>query len=162
MRRTLGEMRSLGELPTVILVETRPDVIVRQQSILGQLGYDAQVVGSVAQLQRLVADGGDLRMIVSKTDLADGTPIGMLDAVRRIDRGQDIPIAFYGDEVVGLQPSRWTAPAVWIDTPVSPAAFTGILADIESGRRLPPLSAVDRKLYAEQASDLLDKLGSSR
>jgi hypothetical protein len=162
VRRTLSEMRSLGALPTAILVETRPEVIVSQQSILGRLGLEAEVVGSVAQLQRAVASGGDLRMIVSKTDLADLTPIEMLDAVRRIDRGRDIPIAFYGDEVLGLQPSRWQAPAVMIDQPISPAAFAGILADVEAGQRLPPLSAIDRQLYAEQASDLLAKMGPTR
>ncbi len=52
VKQTLGEMRSLRDQPTAILVETRTDVIVQLETLLGKLGYYVQLVGSVADLQR--------------------------------------------------------------------------------------------------------------
>ena len=95
-------MSTLGNLPSAILVETRDDVVIRQESILSSVGYQVDVVGSVAQLQRRVVRGGDIRMILSKTELADASPIEMIDLVRRIPQGRDIPIVFYGWQPPGL------------------------------------------------------------
>ena len=52
VRKTLGEMRSLGQRPIALLLETVPDVIVRQEGLLSRLGYQVIVVGSAAELQR--------------------------------------------------------------------------------------------------------------
>ncbi len=158
----LGEMRSLGDRPTALLVETRADVVLPLEQMLGELGYRVDVVGNVAQLQRRVAQGGDIRMILSKTELSDFPPIEMLDLVRRIDRGRDIPILFYGWEPPGIDRGRWTAPTVLIERPASTAAFDGLLDSVARRRRLPELSVIDRQSYRAAAMELLSELAQVR
>jgi hypothetical protein len=159
----LSEMRSLGEQPTAILVETRSEVVLHMERLLGNIGLEVEVVGSVSQLQRRVARGGDLRMILSKTELADLPPVEMIDLVRRIDRGHDLPIVFYGSEpVAGIQGARWQTPTMLIDLPVSAAAFDGMLDAVARKRRVPPLSVIDRQSYRKEAVTLLDRLAQVR
>ncbi len=162
VRASLGEMRSLKDQPTAILVETRAGVIVQQETLLRQLGYDVEVVGSVAALQRRVARGGDLRMILSKTELADMTAIEMIDVVRRLNRGREVPIVFYGAEVIGLQSNRWAAVTVLVNRPASTAAFHAAITETKRRRRLPQLTAIDRQMYRETAAEMLSELAQLR
>ncbi len=137
-------------------------MIIPLEKILGDLGYQVDVVGSVAKLQRRVARGGDIRMILSKTELADYPPIEMLDLVRRTDRGRDIPILFYGWEPPGIGHGRWRAPTVLIERPASAAAFDGLLDTVERKRRLPAISVIDRQSFRAAATALLSELAQAR
>ncbi len=94
--RCIAEMSRLGDRPLAILVETRSDVIVRQETILSRLGYQTQVVGSVLGLERCIQRGGDLRLVLSKTQLADHPPVELIDRVRRAPLGKSVPIIFFG------------------------------------------------------------------
>jgi CheY-like chemotaxis protein len=159
----LSEMRSLGEQPTAILVETRSEVVLHMERLLGSIGFEVEVVGSVSQLQRRVARGGDLRMILSKTQLSDLPPVELIDLVRRIDRGHELPIVFYGSKpAAGIQGARWQTPTMLIDLPVSAAAFDGMLDAVARKRRVPALSVIDRQSYRNAAITLLDRLAQVR
>lgn len=162
VRQTLSEMRSLDDLPTALLVETRYDVIVELERLLTELGFEVDVVGSVAQLQRRIDRGGDFRMILSKTELPDYSAIEMTDLVRRTRRGREVPIVFYGAEAAGIDSQRWKAPIIQIDRPRSSFGFQAIVTGIREQRRLPPLSPVDRQLYALSADGLLAKMATAR
>ncbi len=162
VKKTLGEMQSLGRAPLAILVETRPDVIVEQETLLRELGLDVEVVGTVAQLQRAVERGGDLRLILSKTELVDFAAIEMIDLVRRSNRGHNVPIVLFGAPIEGLQSERWSAPAVLVERPASTAAFATLMEEIDRMRRLPPLTAIDRQLYRHEATQLLAAKAPSR
>ena len=157
VRRCLREMKSLGDSPAAILVETRPDVILRLETLLGQLGYETTVVHSVAALVRAVDRGGDLRLILSKTNLPDLAPLETIDYVRRLPHGRSLPMVFYGDEFVGIDSSRWDAPTLLINEPTGPEAFEELFGLINRRQRLPPLSFVDRQRYRREATDLLTK-----
>jgi CheY-like chemotaxis protein len=156
VRGCLSEMSALSDRPTAILVETRADVIIPIELILGDLGFDVKVVGNVGQLQRVVARGGDLRLILSKTQLADLSPIEMTDRVRRTHRGRQLPIVFYGPEPPGLVTARWQAPTVLIGRPTSPTGLDDLREMVRRRRRLPPLSIIDRQTYRDAATQLLD------
>jgi hypothetical protein len=157
VRACLGEMYALSDRPSAILVETRADVIIPLEVILGDLGFDVNVVGSVSELQRVVARGGDLRLILSKTELADFSPIEMTDLIRRTNRGRQLPIVFYGAEPPGLVTARWQAPTVWIDRPASAAGLDALRDMVKRKRRLPPLSIIDRQTYRDASTQLLDQ-----
>ena len=155
----LSEMQSLNSRPTAVLVETRPDEILRIERILIDLGYQVAVVTSVGKLQRCVARGGDIRLILSKTQLVDFPPIEMIDLVRRTDLGRELPIVFYGDPPSpGVVLGRWSAPTEWIDPPASVAALDGIRDEMKRRRRLPPLTEIDRQAYREEAAELIGAL----
>ncbi len=152
VRKTLAEMSLLGDKPTAILVETRPEVVVRLETILSQLGYDTRVVRNVAQLQRAIDQGGDLRLILSKIELSDLPPIEMVDLVRRVPRGRDLPILFYGPEDPALLWKRWDAPTVLIEMPSSAAALEELMDADRRRRRIPSLSVIDRQRYRAAAA----------
>ncbi|MEM8670681.1 MAG: hypothetical protein AAGG48_24355 [Planctomycetota bacterium] len=151
VRKTLAEMSRLGDEPTAILVETRPEVVIRIETILSRLGYDTVVVRSVAQVQRAVERGGDIRLIISKVELTDLSPIEMVDLVRRSPRGRDLPILFYGPEDPALAWRRWDAPTLLINRPSSAAAFDDVMDRVRRKRRLPALSVIDRQRYRAEA-----------
>lgn len=153
----LREMQKLGEKPTAVLVETRPNIILQQELILGSMGFEVIVVPSVAGLQRCVDRGGDLRFILSKTQLADLPPVELVDMVRRIDRGADLPILFFGTDPPGLNEGRWDTPTLFIDKPASPAAFNDLLDQRAQQRRMDALSPIERSGYRDQATELLNQ-----
>jgi CheY-like chemotaxis protein len=157
----LSEMRNLGDRPSAIVVETRPEVIIQLERILGDLGFRVQAVGTVRQLQRSIDRGGDLRLILSKTELADLPAIEMIDLVRRMDRGRQLPIVLYGAETAGLGSNRWEAVTVRMVRPASPAALDGVMDTVKRRRRLPALSGIDRQSYRAAASQLLDGLAKA-
>ena len=156
VRQTYVEMLSLVDRPTTLLVETRPEVVVHQELMLQKLGFDTRVVTTVAALERSVAAGGDIRMIVSKTNLADAPPIELIDRIRRRSRGKEIPIVFY--DTVNFKPDAQNGgtPIVWMDGPArSPAAYADLLERIDLRRRIAELSVLDRSFYREVAEDEL-------
>ncbi|MFK8110610.1 MAG: hypothetical protein AB8B91_00320 [Rubripirellula sp.] len=153
--KTLSEMTSLHDQPTALLVETRRGHIILLERVLGDLGYHVVVVGSVNELQRCVSKGGDIRLILSKTELWDLPAIELIDLVRRTDRGRDIPIALFGAETAGIGRGRWQTPVVMMDLPASTSAFTELLEEVQRKSRLESLSSVDRQSYRQQASELL-------
>ncbi|TWU40736.1 response regulator [Novipirellula artificiosorum] len=156
VRQTFAEMASLSDSPTAIVVETRPDVLLIQGRILHDLGYEVREAKGVADAERAVNAGGDLRMLVSKTDLADAAGIELVDRVRRSSRGEQLPIVFYGDIPATTDSLRWAAPVLFMDhAPGSPAAYHDLLHELESRRRLPELSPLDRELYRQIGAEAI-------
>ncbi len=131
VQRCFGEMFSLGDRQIAVLVETRPEVILQQEQILTELGYDVHVVGSVAAVDRIVARGGELSLIVSKTQLADLPPVELIDRVRRDPRGRFVPIVFYGETAAGVETDRWDAMTRYVERPKMPAAFRDVIFDLQ-------------------------------
>ena len=156
--RTLSEMNAMGDKPKAILVETRPDVIIRIESILGDLGFEVEVAHTVANLQRCIRQGGDLRMVIAKTQLSDLPPIELIDVVRRLGRGRDVPIIFFGPTAPDLGAYRWRAPTIWIDQPASTAGLEDLRNQVLRQRRMPQLTYLDRQTYHDAANELLEKL----
>lgn len=166
VKQVLGEMVRLGDLPTAVIVETRPEVIAPIQQVVARLGYRSIVVHNVAQLEQCVALGGDIRMIVSKSQLSDFPPIELVDVVRRTNRGRRLPIVMYGinhgareiidPDLHGADATRWSGPIEWIEQPATMAAYVGILDRTDRQRRLPPLSTIDRQRYRREASLILN------
>ncbi|MGB0599771.1 MAG: hypothetical protein ACPGLY_24065 [Rubripirellula sp.] len=151
VRKTLAEMTSLGDQPTAILVETRPEVVIRVETILSKLGYATCVVQSVRELQRVIDRGGDIRLILSKIELSDLPPVEMVDLVRRTSRGRNLPILFYGPEDPALMWKRWDAPTVVTKMPSSAAGLYDVLDAVRRNRRLPTLTVIDRQHYRDTA-----------
>ncbi len=164
VKQTLLEMTRLGDRPTAIIVETRPTLSNHFERVFSDIGWDASVVANVVSLERAVHRGGDIRMILSKIQLTDRSPVEMVDVVRRSPRGGDVPIVFYDDDGasgdgdgigVMLDQSRWTAPMVLIDPPVSADGFDPLLDRISRDRRLPPMSILDRQRFRRDAAAAL-------
>ena len=153
--RTLSEMNSLNNKPNAILVETRADTTLQAETLLSSIGFNVEVVGNVASLQRAVRRGGDLRMIVAKTQLSDLPPIEMIDTVRRLDRGKQVPIVFYGPSGPNLSDKRWRAPTIWIDQPASVTELENLRRQIQQSRRIPQMTFLDRQTYQTIAAQLL-------
>ncbi len=153
--RCLAEMSRLDNLPSAIVIETRSEVAMQQEIILAKMGYQTEIIGSVLDLERCIAKGGDLRLVLSKTQLWDIPPVEMIDRVRRIPNGQNVPIVFYGEPAVGIDSSRWNAISRLIDLPGTPAAYTDLLLDLDLINRLPALTGIDRQAFRRQASDFL-------
>lgn len=144
VKRTVDEMRELAEGPTVVLAETRGDLIRRLESILSGFGLRVDVVGSGRALERRLARGGDLRMVVASTELNDFRPTELVDRVRRSPISNQLPIVFYGDDLPEAVGDRWPGITASIQPPVSTAAFAPILLEMRRSRRLPEISAADR------------------
>ena len=182
VQRTLTEMRSLQERPTAIVVETRPQVTQHLESLLSRLGYRVETVPTVGSLLRRVVQGGDIQLILSKAQLADLPPIELVDRVRRMEVGRTIPIAFYDElgseadpeaalqSLASAQPiagfdsvaaatatHRWDAVTIRIPLPKTPAGLLPLYEQLDQNRRLPPLSALDRRLYRDAASDAVEE-----
>ena len=153
--RTLSEMKTLDNKPNAILVETRADTTLQAETLLSSIGFNVEVVHSVAALQRAVRRGGDLRMIVAKTQLADLPPIEMVDSVRRLDRGKQVPIVFYGPSGPDLSAKRWRAPTIWINQPASMTELENLRRQVQQSRRIPQMTFLDRQTYQEMAAQLL-------
>ncbi len=168
VKRCLFEMQSLTDRPIAMLVETRADVIVQQEQILSDLGFDVRVVGSVSDLLREVARGSEIGLIVSKTQLADYPPIELIDRVRRIPRGRYLPIIFFGQPAAGIDSDRWDAMTRLIQPPSTPAVFSDIIIGIERIERVPPsdegikplaILVESRDLIIDQQESILEELG---
>ncbi|GAA5507249.1 hypothetical protein [Novipirellula caenicola] len=156
--KTLHEMASLESLPMAILVETEAELILAQETILKQLGFAVRIAHSVAGAERAVAGSSDLRLIVSKTNLADASPIELIDRVRRHSIGEAVPIVFFGDVVAPINSDRWSAAIRWMPTPPSsPQAYAELLDAIALRNRLPELTQLDRELYRQTGIAALEQ-----
>ena len=167
VRRTLAEMRALGDMPSVLLLATRPGIIVEQEGLLNRLGYQVQVVGSGAELIKSLNKGGDLQWILAKTEIADMSAIELVDRVRRNPRGRNLPILFFGHPAPGLESIRWStndgaAPAMMIDRPASIEAFDALERSLQGYQRLPDMTAIDRDRFRSIATDALANLAGLR
>ena len=173
-RKTLSEMSRLGADPTAIVIESRPVVALRQESNLQHLGIDAQMVVSAGEAEREIAHGGDLRMVVSKLGLPDAHPAELVDRIRRHPKGSRVPIVIYSDADshekslrsanAETTSGRWISedtPRVYVvPLPGSPAAFSEVLSEIQSKRRLPPLSIGDRTQFRSIGLEALEPADS--
>lgn len=160
-RQTLSEMASLSDQRTAILIETRPVIALRQESILGQLGFEVRLVKTALDAEREIGRGGDFGMVVSKIEISDAVAAELVDRVRRQPKGSRIPIVFYSDAETNEKSvkkaewettsNRWiseSTPAVYlVPLPGSPAALSEVLVEAESKRRLPALSIGDRSRF---------------
>jgi CheY-like chemotaxis protein len=158
VRQTLAEMSRLGDQPLAILIETRPIYALKQEAILGQLGYEVRSVTSAMQAEREIAKGRDIRLVLSKIRLADMRPTELVDRIRRLARGKDLPIVFYLDvdtnpravESVKREATkgRWSdvsdASVYFVPLPGSPAALAEVRREMRTARRLPPLTVSER------------------
>ena len=157
--RTLSEMNSLTNKPSAILVETRADTTMQAETLLRSIGFDVEVVPSVAALQHAIRRGGDLRLILAKTQLADLPPIEMVDSVRRLDRGRQIPIVFYGPTGPDLSSRRWRAPTLWVNQPTSIVELENLRRQVKQSRRIPQMTFLDRQTYQTKAAQALAERG---
>lgn len=166
VKRALSEMVRLADLPTVVLVETRPEVIAPIQQVVARFGFRGVTVANASQLRQCLDRGGDIRLVITKTQLSDLLPIELIDVIRRTSRGNQLPIVLYGANQVareeldpdlhGSDSVRWDGPTEWVQQPTAPSAYVGILDRIQRQRRLPPLSSVDRQRFRHEASEMLD------
>ncbi|MGC6549121.1 MAG: hypothetical protein ACON5D_07190 [Rubripirellula sp.] len=151
VRRTLSEMARLGDEPTAILVETRPETILAYENLLRKMGMEVKRASTVAQAQRLVDQGGDIRLILAKQQLFDRTAIELIDTVRRTHRGRKIPIVIFGDEKMTLGAPRWQAPTRFLFNPVTSVTLGNVLDEAKAQSFLPAISVIDRNRFREQA-----------
>lgn len=160
VRQTLAEMTRLSDRPAAIIVETRDPLVLHYEQVFAQLGWTAETVRNVAALRRRIDMGGDVRLILSKTQLADLSPIELVDLVRRAPRGGAIPIVFYDDDGILLDEAtlgtkRWSAPVLSIKPPATVSALDGVRDAIARRQRLPELSVLDRQRYRSLATSML-------
>lgn len=155
VKKCWAEMSRLGDRPLAALVETRSEVILQEELILSQMGFDSVVVGTVRDLERAIARGGDLRLVVSKTNTVDLPPVELIDRVRRQPNGQRLPIVFYGQPFAGLRTGRWVGDTVLLDLPATPSAFAELRQQLELRQRIPELTVLDRRLYRKVGADAL-------
>ncbi|MCC9599971.1 hypothetical protein LOC67_05310 [Stieleria sp. JC731] len=174
VNQTFSEMASLNDRSSAVLIETRPNVAVQQEAILGQLGHDVRLVTSAMQAEHEVAKGGDLRMIVSKIQLADAAAVELVDRIRRLPRGRNIPIVFFSDQSVHpdavesakleTRSSRWSGdqtPSVYVlPIPGGTAAFSDVLTEVQEKQRLEPLSVSDRARFQKIAQTALQSVSN--
>lgn len=155
VKKTLAEMIKMKDFPRAVLVETRGEVIVVLEDILAELGYSVTIVSSVQELLSEVDAGGDLQMILAKTQLWDMPAIELVDRVRRSPHGRQIPIVLYGEDEVRLAEKRWDAATVLMPQPASPAALTEILQTTDRRGRIEPLTPLERREYRSVARQVL-------
>jgi hypothetical protein len=98
------QMATLGDKGVAIVLENRPEIISSWQRIMTGAGFQPKAVSSVASLERLLSLGDDVRLIVSKEQPRDASAIEMIDVVRRMRVGRDVPLLIY-------------SPAPMIETP---------------------------------------------
>ncbi|MFG0264063.1 MAG: HEAT repeat domain-containing protein [Rhodopirellula sp. JB055] len=98
------QMATLGDKGVAIVLENRPEIISSWQRIMAGAGFQPKTVSSVASLERLLSLGDDVRLIVSKEQPRDASAIEMIDVVRRMRVGRDVPLLIY-------------SPAPMIETP---------------------------------------------
>ncbi|PHQ36309.1 hypothetical protein CEE69_05510 [Rhodopirellula bahusiensis] len=89
------QMATLGEKGVAIILENRPEIISSWQRIMAGAGFEPQITYSVAALERRLSLGDDVRLIVSKEQPRDASAIEMIDVVRRMRVGRDVPLLIY-------------------------------------------------------------------
>ncbi len=155
VQETLAEMARLTRRPVAIIVETIPEFVSLQETLLTTIGFQVDTVVTVAELERRVAAGGDLRLVLSKSGLADARPIELVDRVRRLPRGGKLPIIFYTDEEDVLGSNLFSAPTVQMPVPRSVRPLTELLIQWQRVAALPPLIEAERNLFQSLAREAL-------
>lgn len=168
--KTLGEMRSLGDRPTVVLLETRVEIALLIEPFLRSAGFEVERFSSVASVVRFLDRGGDIRMILSKRQISDRLPIEMVDLVRRMPTMRHVPIVFFNepaiDDELGFYTSevpvepplmplvdkRFDAVTMQIDFPRSMSALRPVQREQSRRQRVPPPSITDRRFFADAAA----------
>ncbi len=89
------EMSALQRRPTALILEARRHLTRDKLSWLESLGYDVEVVGSVADLLRRIEMGGDIQLLVATSQPYDRSIIETVDLVRRRPLGGEFPILIY-------------------------------------------------------------------
>ncbi|WP_461507133.1 hypothetical protein [Rhodopirellula baltica] len=89
------QMATLGSKGVAIILENRPEIISAWQRILAGAGFEPRIADSVAALERRLSRGDDVRLIVSKQQPRDASAIEMIDVVRRMRVGRDVPLLIY-------------------------------------------------------------------
>ncbi|TWU67353.1 hypothetical protein V7x_29270 [Crateriforma conspicua] len=159
--RTIAAMQKLSPGPVAILIETRPNVRAELETVLTQLGYQVRTVGTVAGALSEIVAGGDIRFILSKTQLWDAQKTELADRVRRTSLGRRLPILFFVDDTTTpfdldqLEYPRWPAITRVIARPYSTAGLIPVLQEIEMRQPVVSLEAVDRELYRRWATESL-------
>ncbi|KAA1261417.1 hypothetical protein LF1_39640 [Rubripirellula obstinata] len=154
--KTLSEMVTLTNQPLAILVETRREVIVSLEGLLSDLGFQITVVPTVSSLLSEIDSGGDVRLVLAKTQLWDRPAIELVDRVRRTPRGRNVAIVLYGEDEVQIAENRWEAPTVLIPQPASTAAMDEVFAVTGRRGRLQELSSLERREFRQLASQWLN------
>ncbi|OUT61682.1 MAG: hypothetical protein CBB71_04025 [Rhodopirellula sp. TMED11] len=168
-RKTLSEMSALTEKPIAIVLETRPQVISIEESILAEMGYHVKSASSMTQLEKLVGQGGDIRLIVCKLAPPDGSSIEAVDRTRRLPEGRLASVIIFHDDTSPqksidrvqwqLNENRWQAKdaagVYLMDLPGSGAAYYPVLTDQVSFRRVPAMTEVQRKVFQRLGTDAL-------
>jgi hypothetical protein len=155
-RTTLAEMSRLTSDPLALIVETTPELIVRQEMILKSIGLAVESLRSVSELEHRVARGGDIRLILSQAALYDARPITMVDRIRRLANGAEIPILFYGEEENVLGTEIWDVPTLQIPQPRSAATIGALFQSWYQPAALPPLVTSERTYYRSLATSFFE------
>lgn len=159
VRRTFAEMSRLGDRPIVVLIETRLGVRSQLSSLLSRLGFSVRMTGSAQEALRIVGvSGSDVRFVLAKTRLSDLAPIELVDRIRRLEVGHNVPIVFYlGDTTANtdlswLDSPRWPGLTTAINLPATPSGMVPVLQQIENQQTVTPLSESDRSQFREIGS----------
>ncbi|MEM9643903.1 MAG: hypothetical protein AAF989_02820 [Planctomycetota bacterium] len=159
VERTRRELQNLGQLPKVLLIETRPLVVSAMSNLLTQMGYEVSTVETAAEALRQVAKGGDLRFLLAKTQLWDVTPVELVDRVRRTTLGRRLPVVFFTDETTRadldadqIRRPRWSAVTEVIQRPYSAAGLIPIMERIDESAPVPQLTPDERAWYRNLGS----------
>ncbi|QDV69458.1 hypothetical protein Poly24_31740 [Rosistilla carotiformis] len=94
------EMSALKRRPTALILEARKHLTRDKLSWLESLGYDVEVVGSVADLLRRIEAGGDIQLLLATSQPYDRQITETVDLIRRRPLGGEFPILIY------CQPSK--------------------------------------------------------
>ena len=120
-----------------------------------ELDYTVTNVQSLQALQDDLSRGGDIRMIVAAVQLPEYRSAALVRLVRDHPNGKNVPIAFYRKSISGVELEPWDPYSGEYRQPNTAAAYAKVLFDIERTQTLPPLTALDRKIYRDLARDAL-------
>lgn len=89
------EMSGLQRRPTALILEARRHLTRDKLGWLDALGYDVEIVASVADLLRRIEKGGDIQLLLASSQPYDRHIIETIDLVRRRPLGGSFPILIY-------------------------------------------------------------------
>lgn len=167
--RRWREMAELGRQPTVLLVETREELALRIERFIAAMGYRIEVVTSAREAVRRLDQGGDIRFIITTSELPDRTVLEFVDLIHRHPLGERIPIFIHGHDSaakhLAIEEVRGSTPVKGFEIPVTAAGWGNVLQgviDQPQGllRGLPPLSAAQRFDFRRQAIEALGRAAS--
>ena len=169
LMRRWHEMANLSRQPIVLLLETREEVEIQIERFIAALGYRIEVVASAAEAVRRLDEGGDIRFIITTSELPDRTVLEFVDLIHRHPFGERIPIFIHGQDsaskYLAIEEIRGSAPVTAFEVPVTAVGWGNILdgiIDQPQGvlRGLQPLTAAQRFDFRRQAIAALGRTGS--